>query len=164
MAQKLHLALLVCDTPTPEVLEKYGDYPRMFTRIFEQASKDRNVEITWEYFDVVHKQEYPDLRDLADNKTFDAVVITGSAASAYKDDPWIVKLVEYVCMLRSDPYKANVRLVGICFGHQIIARACGGHCEKNPNGWEVRYKRYACLLLLLSLILVTLSLVSSPFT
>lgn len=138
MAQRLHLALLVCDTPKPEVLEKYGDYPHMFKEIFAKASQGKNVEITWDSFDVVRKQEYPDLRDLADNKTYQGIVITGSAASAYTDEPWILKLLEYTRMLRVEPYRSQVRLVGICFGHQIIARACGGECEKNPNGWEVR--------------------------
>ncbi|KAI8148621.1 class I glutamine amidotransferase-like protein [Fennellomyces sp. T-0311] len=136
MSKKLNLALLVCDTPRPQVLEKYGDYPKMFTSLFGRASKDRQIEITWQYFDVVHKQEYPDLRDLADNRTFDGIVLTGSAASAYEDEPWILKLVEFVCKLRAEPYRSQVKLVGICFGHQIIARACGGSCEKNPNGWE----------------------------
>lgn len=146
--ERLHLALLVCDTPKPEVVEKYGDYPHMFTEIFNKAATGKNVEITWQYFDVVHKQEYPDLRDLADNKTFHGIVITGSAASAYEDTPWILKLVQYVSMLRAEPYRSSVRLIGVCFGHQIIARACGGHCERNPNGWEVRF-----ILLTVSLLL-----------
>ncbi|KAI9259416.1 class I glutamine amidotransferase-like protein [Phascolomyces articulosus] len=133
--RKLNLALLVCDTPKPEVLEKYGDYPTMFTNVFKRANEQK-VDITWQYFDVVEKQEYPDLRDLADNRTFDGIVISGSAASAYTDLPWILKLVQFVHKLRAEPYRSQVKLVGICFGHQIIARACGGSCEKNPNGWE----------------------------
>ena len=144
MSRKLNLALLVCDTPKPEVSEKYGDYPRMFTNVFSRAStnelKDK-VEITWQHFDVVHKQEYPDLRDLADNRTFDGIVISGSASSAYMDEPWILKLIQFVHKLRAEPYRSQVKLIGVCFGHQIIARACGGSCEKNPNGWEVIKKK-----------------------
>ncbi|KAI9320828.1 class I glutamine amidotransferase-like protein [Dichotomocladium elegans] len=136
MKQQLSLALFVCDTPRPQVLDKYGDYPTMFAEIFSKAASGRNVDITWQFFDVVHKQEYPDLRDLAENKTFDGIVISGSAASAYTDEPWILKLVEFVHFMRAEPYRHQVRLVGFCFGHQIIARASGGHCEKNPNGWE----------------------------
>ena len=144
MPRKLNLALLVCDTPKPEVLEKYGDYPKMFTNVFSRANtnelKDK-VEITWQHVDVVHKQEYPDLRDLADNRTFDGIVISGSASSAYMDEPWILKLIQFVHKLRAEPYRSQVKLVGICFGHQIIARACGGSCEKNPNGWEVKREK-----------------------
>ena len=139
MPRQLNLALLVCDTPRKEVVNKYGDYPHLFTQVFNEAIGDRDVQITWKYFDVVHKQEYPDLQDLAENKTFDGIVITGSVASAYLDDPWILKLVEFVQVMRSEPYRSQVHLVGVCFGHQIIARACGGTCIKNPNGWEVSW-------------------------
>ncbi|ORZ17053.1 class I glutamine amidotransferase-like protein [Absidia repens] len=134
---KLHLALLVCDTPRPQVLEKYGDYPHMFSKVFTQAaldegSTDSKTEITWEFFDVVHKQEYP-----TDTSRFDAIVLTGSSASAYEDVPWIVKLVSFVQQQLADP--AKKKLVGICFGHQIIARAAGGKCAKNEKGWEFGY-------------------------
>lgn len=137
MPRQLNLALLVCDTPRKEVVEKYGDYPHLFPQVFNGAIGDRDVQISWKHFDVVHKQEYPDLQDLADNKTFDGIVITGSVASAYLDDPWILKLVDFVKVMRTEPYRSQVRLVGVCFGHQIIARACGGTCVKNPKGWEV---------------------------
>ncbi|KAJ8657171.1 hypothetical protein O0I10_007251 [Lichtheimia ornata] len=136
MPRQLNLALLVCDTPRKEVVEKYGDYPHLFPQVFNGAIGDRDVQISWKHFDVVHKQEYPDLQDLADNKTFDGIVITGSVASAYLDDPWILKLVDFVKVMRTEPYRSQVRLVGVCFGHQIIARACGGTCVKNPKGWE----------------------------
>ncbi|KAI9495504.1 class I glutamine amidotransferase-like protein [Zychaea mexicana] len=136
MTRKLKLALLVCDTPRPEVREEHGDYPRMFSDVFSRANRNNDVEITWQFFDAVHKQEYPDLRDLAENRTFDGIVITGSSASAHTDEPWILELVQFVHKMRAEPFRSQVKLVGVCFGHQIIARACGGSCEKNPNGWE----------------------------
>jgi GMP synthase (glutamine-hydrolysing) len=126
---KLHLALLVCDTPRPQVLEKYGDYPQMFSKVFTNALGDAG-SVTWEFFDVVNKQEYP-----SDTSKFDGLVLTGSSASAYEDVPWIVKLVDFVKQQLNAPIKK--KLVGICFGHQIIARAAGGICAKNPKGWEV---------------------------
>lgn len=56
-------------------------------------------------------------------------------ATASDNLPWIIRLVEFT---RELPQKApNTRLVGICFGHQIIARAFGGQLERNPHGWEV---------------------------
>ncbi|KAI8337426.1 class I glutamine amidotransferase-like protein [Chlamydoabsidia padenii] len=124
----LHLALLVCDTPRPQVLEKYGDYPQMFSKVFNKAFGETG-SLTWEFFDVVNKQEYP-----TDTSRFDGLVLTGSSASAYEDVPWIVKLVDFVRQQLNAPVKK--KLVGICFGHQIIARAAGGKCAKNPNGWE----------------------------
>ncbi|KAI9307966.1 class I glutamine amidotransferase-like protein [Cunninghamella echinulata] len=130
---KLHLALLVCDTPKPFIVEKYGDYPCMFQKVFNAAvTEEKDVQVTWEFFDVVHKQDYP-----KDISLFDGIVITGSAASAYNDDPWILKLVSFLQEQFNHPKK--VKIVGVCFGHQIIARAAGGKCEKNINGWEFGY-------------------------
>ncbi|KAI8076803.1 class I glutamine amidotransferase-like protein [Halteromyces radiatus] len=131
---KLHLALLVCDTPKPQVLEKHGDYPHMFSQAFAKAvsKQQQQDQVSWEYFDVVHKQEYP-----TDTSRFDAIVLTGSAATAYQDEPWILKLISFIQEQMQQPNKK--KLVGICFGHQIIALAAGGKCGKNPKGWELGY-------------------------
>ncbi|KAI8394324.1 class I glutamine amidotransferase-like protein [Radiomyces spectabilis] len=134
MSQKLHLALLVCDTPKQPVVDKYGDYPYMFAEVFDKA-REPNVDITWEHFDVVHAMQYPSLEDLKNHK-FDGIVITGSAYSAYENDEWILKLVDFVKLMRTEPYRSTVRIIGVCFGHQILARSSGGVCEKNKNGWE----------------------------
>lgn len=55
-----------------------------------------------------------------------------TAASAYKDDKWITDLVSYTASLPT-----SAPLIGICFGHQIIARAHGAVVEKNEKGWEI---------------------------
>ena len=47
--------------------------------------------------------------------------------------PWIEPteaLIRTLC-------KADIPVVGICFGHQIIAQALGGKVEKSPKGWGV---------------------------
>jgi GMP synthase-like glutamine amidotransferase len=58
-----------------------------------------------------------------------------SAASAYENDQWILDLVEYVKNLSN--LNQSLKLLGLCFGHQIIARAFGSKTEKNEKGWEV---------------------------
>ncbi|CAO3587443.1 unnamed protein product [Absidia cylindrospora] len=129
---KLHLALLVCDTPRPQVLEKYGDYPHMFSKVFTQAaldasSSDGKTEITWEFFDVVHKQEYP-----TDTSRFDAIVLTGSSASAYEDVPWIVKLVSFVQQLLAD--LAKKKLVGIVLGTKSLLEPLVANVQRTKRG------------------------------
>lgn len=64
---------------------------------------------------------------------FDAVVISGSPASVYDDEPWIERLRVAI----RDWAEADVPILGICFGHQAVVDALGGKVEKNPQGWEV---------------------------
>lgn len=68
----------------------------------------------------------------------DAWLITGSKADAYADDSWILRL----CDLIQDIDQLQRPLVGICFGHQVIARALGGRVEKYQGGWGVGVHHY----------------------
>ncbi|KAJ2958415.1 hypothetical protein NQZ79_g5974 [Umbelopsis isabellina] len=135
MTTKLNLALLICDTPAPQVVQNFGAYNKLFPVVFDKACPD-NVELSWNAFDVVARQEYPSLEDIQDKK-YDGIVITGSVRSAYEDEEWIHKLIQFVKDIRSKA--PETRIVGICFGHQIIAMACGGTCVSNPKGWEFGY-------------------------
>ncbi|MFD0934388.1 type 1 glutamine amidotransferase [Methylobacterium trifolii] len=68
---------------------------------------------------------------------FDAYAITGSAAGVYDPLPWIANLIGF---LRALP--PSVKLVGICFGHQVMAEAFGGRAGKAPNGWGLGLHAY----------------------
>ncbi|MFZ8885766.1 MAG: type 1 glutamine amidotransferase [Steroidobacteraceae bacterium] len=61
----------------------------------------------------------------------DAYLITGSPCSAYEPLEWIPPLESFV----RDVYRASIPLVGICFGHQLIAQALGGKVAKADAGW-----------------------------
>lgn len=135
MTKSLQLALFVCDTPMPEVKEKYGDYPVMFSTVFGLAATNLGLTLSWDFFDVVDAQEYPSVEDIK-NRKYDAIIITGSKYNAHDDVPWILKLVDFVKTVRG--LTEYVRLIGVCFGHQVIARASGGITGRNPNGWEVK--------------------------
>jgi GMP synthase-like glutamine amidotransferase len=66
-----------------------------------------------------------------------AYVITGSSAAVYDDLPWIAPLLDFLRAVRG-----RAKLVGICFGHQAMARAFGGDVAKSPNGWGIGLHRY----------------------
>ena len=69
---------------------------------------------------------------------FDGHLITGSPAGAYDDLPWIAPLEDFLRAV-----KGRTSLVGICFGHQIMAQAFGGRVEKSERGWGVGLQTYA---------------------
>jgi len=65
-------------------------------------------------------------------------IITGSPKGAYDPDPWIAELKKFILSLNEHKKK----LVGICFGHQIISAALGGEVIKSPKGWGVGVREY----------------------
>ena len=66
----------------------------------------------------------------------DAYIITGSAAGVYDDLPWIAPLKAFLVEAKDQP------LVGVCFGHQIMAEAFGGRVLKSDKGWGVGLHAY----------------------
>jgi GMP synthase-like glutamine amidotransferase len=60
-------------------------------------------------------------------------LITGSRHGAYEDHPFIKPLEQFI----RDAFAAHVPIVGICFGHQIMAQAMGGKVERYAGGWSV---------------------------
>ena len=65
-------------------------------------------------------------------------LITGSRFGAYEGHPWIPPLEDFI----RKAYAEHVPVVGICFGHQIIAQAMGGKVEKYAGGWSVGPTEY----------------------
>jgi GMP synthase (glutamine-hydrolysing) len=66
-------------------------------------------------------------------REFSALVITGSPESVTSRAPWIVEAERAVAAVA----RAGLPVLGICFGHQLLAQALGGNVEKNPNGREI---------------------------
>lgn len=132
----IRLAILEADTPVPGVQAKYGSYGGVFTHLFERACASLSPKpqpltsvLRLSAHDIVN-----DLEAYPDPETIDAVLISGSKYSAYEDEEWIVRLVRYT---RRCLEGGRVRVVGVCFGHQIVGRALGADVARNVRGWEL---------------------------
>ncbi len=119
----MRIGILETDILQPAIKEKYGSYAEMFQSLF--LSVDDNLE--FKVFQAI-EGEYPENMDECE-----AYIITGSKSSAYDNEPWIKQLREYIVAL----HEHRSKLIGICFGHQIIAMSLGGLTEKNEKGWVV---------------------------
>ncbi|MCH1924210.1 gamma-glutamyl-gamma-aminobutyrate hydrolase family protein [Shewanella sp. C32] len=106
----------------PQALRsRFGSLPDMFKRMLSS----HNPAMDYEVVSLINGQPVPKLEHIQ------ALFITGSSYSAYDDIPWRPALEE---LIRA-AYAQCTPMVGVCFGHQIIAQALGGTVEKVDRGW-----------------------------
>lgn len=127
------IAILECDTPLAGTRATYGGYGGVFTALLQSgaASLDPPLgasALAISTFDVVTAQEYPSL------DAVDSILITGSRYNSFDDDAWIRKLVAFTDLVLK---QRRVRLVGVCYGHQIVARVLGAKVARSDRGWEL---------------------------
>jgi GMP synthase-like glutamine amidotransferase len=119
----MRIGILKTDTVRSEWVPEFGEYPDMFMALLGQV----DPELEFEVFDVEQGQFPQDIDEV------DAYLMTGSKSSVYDDKPWIAQLMEFVREL----HRREKKLVGICFGHQLVAHALGGSTGKSAKGWGV---------------------------
>lgn len=115
-----HFLVLITGDATDSTCRRYGDYGDLFHTLLGQPG-DR-----WSKRDVVR-------HGVDGLPTADAVIVTGSAATAHEQQPWMQALNRALCGF----VEHGVPTLGICFGHQTLALALGGKTERNPEGWEL---------------------------
>lgn len=120
----MKVGILKADSVLEQFQPVHGDYPEMFVK---RLSENAETPLSFQTYDVEHG-EYPE-----DIDECDGYVITGSKKSVYDDEPWIAQLQAFVVTL--DAHRKP--LLGICFGHQMVAQALGGKTEAASVGWGV---------------------------
>ena len=126
----MHIGILKTDAVRPEWVPAFGEYPDMFERLVRGADSSARFT-TWDVEAGIHPSE-------GEIDSVDGFIITGSKSSVYDDKSWIRDLEGLIQTLHAKRKK----MVGICFGHQIIAKALGGLVSKSEKGWGVGINVY----------------------
>lgn len=115
----MRIGILIAGHVPDEMIEKYGDYDRLFGQLLA----DEKLEfVSYAVVDGVFPKSLGEA---------DGWLITGSKHGAYEAHSWIPPLEQLI----RDIHAAGQPLIGVCFGHQIIAQALGGKVEKFTGGW-----------------------------
>jgi GMP synthase-like glutamine amidotransferase len=118
----MKLAILESGVPPEPLADEFGSYPDMFAELL-------GVGFEIETFDVQSG-------DLPEPAAHGAYLVTGSPAGVYDPLPWIQPLQEFI------RGASDAKMVGVCFGHQVMAQALGGEVIKSPKGWGAGLHRY----------------------
>ena len=121
------IGLILCDQLRDQFSGDFPEYEAMFKSAFEGGKS----KLTWETFDAV-AGEFPTDLDLCDG-----YLISGSRSSVYEEKKWILSLEDFINKLN----RKNKPTVGLCFGHQIMAKALGGTVICAPEGWGIGFAR-----------------------
>ena len=125
----MKIGILVTGHVSSDLVDEFGEYPAMFADLFRRI----DPSLTFQDWSVVDG-EFPD-----DPSACDAWLLTGSKHGVYDPEPWIEPLKDFLLAAR----EVRIPMIGICFGHQIMAEAFGGRAEKSSRGWGVGVHEYA---------------------
>ncbi len=116
----MKIGILQCGHVMDEVKPRFGDLTDLFQRLLAGNGFEF---VTFDVVDMV----FPALEDA------DGWLLTGSRYGVYEDHDFIPPLEQLIRDLRA---KA-APIVGICFGHQLIAQALGGTVTQSDKGWAI---------------------------
>ena len=120
----MKVGILEAGAPPPPLDQSFGRYDAMVSDLL-------GASFSYASYDV------PTGRLPQSPQEQDAWIVTGSPAGVYDELPWIERLEDFLRAARG-----KARLIGICFGHQIMAEAFGGRVERSQRGWGIGLHRY----------------------
>jgi GMP synthase-like glutamine amidotransferase len=126
-----NICVLEADLPDKRLIDEYGTYTQMIKNWLDKGGQvDEYLAVN------VRNKGWQELINI---ENIDIFIITGSRYSVNDDSVWIDELSQFIKYIWD---KTNKKMLGICFGHQIIAKAMNGKVAKNKYGWNVGANKY----------------------
>jgi GMP synthase-like glutamine amidotransferase len=124
----MKLCILDNDSLDPAAVPVWGSYATMFERLLRSVGFVGHI-------DAFNTQQghYPESFD-----AYGAVLLTGSRADAFSEEAWVLRLREQVSALLAQ----NKTILGVCFGHQLVAHCLGAPVARAPQGWGLGRTEY----------------------
>ncbi len=119
----------------PDHIQQFGDYGDMMINMLSDTNTDNNIDEKWIKYYCMNNQ-FPSNDELKD---LSGVVVTGSRFDAHGKDEWICNLREIIRDLYFNKNNDNqyCRILGICFGHQLVSNALDGESGPTQIGWQL---------------------------
>ena len=124
----MKIGILLVGRASEDLVDEYGTYAEMLIALINTEEQ----VFEFKTFNILD-DEFP-----KDYLECDGWIVTGSPHGVYEDHSWIPT----VSQLINNVYEANLPIFGVCFGHQLIAQALGGHVEKSEKGWGLGLHTY----------------------
>ena len=124
----MKIGILLVGRASDDLVEKYGTYAEMLIALINSENHDFKFK-TFNILDSVFPENHLEC---------DGWIVTGSPHGVYEEHSWIPKVSDLI----NDIYRSKIPIFGVCFGHQLIAQALGGHVEKSIKGWGLGLHTY----------------------
>lgn len=118
---KRYIAIIQTGEAIESALKKYGDFDEWFIKAMD-TNKDQTKT-----FRVFEKLEFPSNHNLA------GIIITGSSAMVTDKLKWSEATIQWLRQF----IDSDIPILGVCYGHQLLARLLGGKVDWNPKGREL---------------------------
>ena len=120
--------MLLCDDLGSRIAQIEGNYTELYASLL--SSGDPAGEPVEMIPFRAHDGELPGLSDLKAN---DALMISGSTAGVYESHEWLSPLFDTV----RRAIDSQIPTIGVCFGHQVVAKALGAEVGPFSGGWNL---------------------------
>ena len=124
----MKIGILLVGRASEDLVDEYGTYAEMLIALINTEEQ----VFEFKTFNILD-DEFP-----KDHLECDGWIVTGSPHGVYEDHSWIPTVTQLI----NNVYEANLPIFGVCFGHQLIAQALGGHVEKSEKGWGLGLHTY----------------------